>query len=147
MGVFVVVLIIGVFVAVRLEKPDGKTRFSPSRSWWNKTPPQSLNLSVAPLKIVKKSTDTNKKERRSTASNGYDTTWLAELEASRPKSVYGTSAGYLRMDEKRDERWERDSMRTVREIEEKEFFGRREKRAGRVFDERVRSRFYGTGVV
>jgi len=142
-----VVLIIGVFVAVRLEKRDGKTHFSLGRSWWDQTQSQGLDLGVAPLKTVKKSSDANKKERRSTASSGYDTTWLAELEASRPKSVYRTPTGYLMMDKRQDERLGRDSLSTVREIEEKEFWGRKEKRAGRVFDERVRSRFYGTGAV
>jgi len=145
--VFVVVLIIGVFVAVRLEKRDGKTHFSLGRSRRDQTQSQGLNPRVAPLKIIKKSSDTIKKERRSTAPSGYDTTWLAELEASRPRSAYRTPTAYLMMGERQDERLGIDSLSTVREIEEKEFWGRREKRAGRVFDERVRSRFYGTGAV
>jgi hypothetical protein len=163
-GIFIVIIIIAVIAAFRLERRKRKPSKASNKNWWNKTPPagsidlEKEEMKIAPLTIIKKEKERRSRERL--GSGEYDGAWLAQLEISRPKSVYGQADGnYQRFRDGRDSRtfeepeWDdrRDSVEslsTIVELDEKGFIsptGGKEKREGRVFDERTRSRFYSTG--
>lgn len=97
-------------------------------------------------------------------SGAFDAPWLADLEASQTKSVYGTSSAFLRLSVGKDSwkfddrEWMKDvetgretpdSLSTVQELDEKELprVVATDKRVGRVFDEMTGSRFHSTGVI
>lgn len=125
--------------------------------WWHRTPAapgEEDGLEVPPLKIVKK----RQQER---LSRDYDVAWLAELEVSRPRSSYGIGGSFGRRSGSWSvgKRWSKDvypsdieevakavdssdSLSTIQEVDEKVNRPGAEKRVGRLFDEKTRSRFY-----
>lgn len=167
-GVFVVIIIVAVVAAFRLERRRRQPSQGSSKNWWNKTPPggsidlEKEEMKIAPLKIIKK--EKERRSREKLGSGEYDGAWLAQLEISRPRSVYGQSdANLQRFRDGRDSRtfeepeWDDrrgsvESLSTIVELDEKELptpppTGGKEKREGRVFDERTRSRYYSMGAV
>ena len=143
LGVLIFVIIGSAIITVRLKSrkllKTGGNRMS--SSWWNRTP---LGGSATSLIIQPLNTKRLKSEKIQEFERGfreYDT------EAQRPKSAY------LRMkdDIGEKQRW-RDSLSTIPESysEESEKSLERtpsEKRVGRLFDERTRSKYYRTGDV
>lgn len=143
LGILVLVIIGSAIITIRLKKKKARqaSENRQSASWWNRTPlgGSLTNLLVKPLNINK---DGSKSSQDSKTGFGeYD------AEAQRPQNAH------LRMKEESmgKERW-RDSLST---IQESDFGGsekglelqrtKSERRVGRLFDERTRSKYYGTG--
>jgi len=143
LGVLVLVVIGSAIITIRLKrsKLQETTENRSSSSWWNPTPlgGSLTNLIVQPLRINK-----NGSEKSQEVKSGFGE---YDSEAQRPKSVYHR----MKEDTGDAKRW-RDSLSTIQESDsgdpEKSRALQRtlsEKRVGRLFDERTRSRYYGTG--
>lgn len=143
MSVLLLVIVGSVITTIRLRKNGllESTDKRASSGWWNLTPIRGslTSLIVQPLNINKEG---RKKRQESTEELGN-----IDPEGQRPISAYSM----MKEDTGEIQRW-RDSLSTIQESDtggsEKGLTLQRtlsEKRVGMFFDEKTRSKYYGTG--